>query len=483
MKVDLKKTKIVATIGPASESKATLKKLFEVGVDVFRFNFSHGTHEWHKNAMDRVRELKSTCAIMLDTKGPEIRTGEVQGKFSVKVGDKFTMTIKQGVYEKTKKLSVNYPEFIKDVSVGDVIVIDSGVCLAKALKKSKEDIEFEVIEGHADITTKRHINLMGKHVSLPTITKKDWEDIDFGIKQKVDFFALSFVRNAKDIEEVRKYCEKKKANIQIISKIENVEAVDNIEEIIQASDGIMVARGDLACEISFAKVPTIQKQIVNLCNLYNKPVIIATQMVLSMVENIQPTRAEVSDVGNAIYEGADAIMTSDETTKSPHPVHVIETMARIARETEEEIYIGCGCECEECCCDTKENKKTKNKKDDSCDCYCNNSIMDILSLSEGGCCDFDAICVLCNSGNSEYVRNMSALRVSTPIYAFTSDETLANQMTLIWNTQPIFDKNIDKKGLSVVEATMKKQGVKKYLLVADFVEGKNIYPTVQIRHI
>ena len=480
IKTNLKRTKIVATIGPASESKATLKKLLEAGVNVFRFNFSHGTHEWHKNAMDRVRELGSTCAIMLDTKGPEIRTGEVEGKLSVKVGDKFTMTIKQGVYEKTKKLSVNYPEFIKDVSIGDVIVIDSGVCLAKALKKSKEDIEFEVIEGHTDITTKRHINLMGNHVSLPTITKKDWEDIDFGIKQKVDFFALSFVRSAKDIGEVREYCRKKKANIQIISKIENVEAVDNIEEIIKASDGIMIARGDLACEISFAKVPTIQKQIVNLCNLYNKPVIIATQMVLSMVENIQPTRAEVSDVGNAIYEGADAIMTSDETTKSPHPVHVIETMARIAKETEEEIYVSCDCECEECCCDDKNNKKKKSNKDDCC----NDSIMDILSLSEGGCYGYDAICVICNGGDSEYVRNISSLRLSTPIYAFTSDETLANQMTLIWNVQPILDKNIDNKGFSVVETTMKKQGVKKYLLVADFVDSNNkSYPTVQIRTI
>ena len=259
----MKKTKIVATIGPKSESKKVLSELSKAGVNIFRLNFSHGTHEEHGKKIDAIRELGLSCGIMLDTKGPEIRTGEVRDKLFVKINDTFTMTINKGIYEDTGKISVNYKEFLKDVDVGDIISFDSGVMFAKAIKKTKTDIEFKVVNGQTNITTKRHINLFGKPVSLPTVTEQDWKDIDFGIKKKVDMIALSFVRSAKDVNEVRKYCiAKGHKNVHIISKIENFEATQNIEEIIDASDGIMVARGDLGVEVPLEKLPIIQKNMI-----------------------------------------------------------------------------------------------------------------------------------------------------------------------------------------------------------------------------
>lgn len=449
----MKRTKIVATIGPKSESKEIIKKLSKSGVNVFRLNFSHGTYEEHGAKIDTIRETHSQCAIMLDTKGPEIRTGEVRDKLFLKVGDKFTMTINKGIYEDTGKISVNYKDFIKDVEVGDVIVFDSGVMLAKALKKTKTDIDFEVIEGHTNITTKRHINLFGKSVSLPTITEQDWKDIDFGISKNIDMIALSFVRTGKDVRSVKEYCASKKhSSIQVISKIENFESTQNLEDIIMESDGIMVARGDLACEIPFSKVPAVQKKIIALCSYYKKPVIVATQMLLSMVENIQPTRAEVSDVANAVFEHVDAIMTSDETTKGSDPVNVINVMSKIAIDTEEEIY--------SCCC---EDDCECNSDSITC-CSCGNDIIPILSEYAE---NVDAIVVVSN--NPKYVNSVSSARMDTPIISFSSDQTLVNNQNLVWNTLPNFINigNNWSKNLELVEEKLKKdfKNFKNFLIV------------------
>ncbi len=474
----MKKTKIVATIGPKSESEEILTNLSRVGVNVFRLNFSHGTHEEHGEKIDRIRALNLPGAIMLDTKGPEIRTGEVRDKVFLKVGDKFTMTTEKGIYEDTGKISVNYQDFLKDVSVGDIIVFDSGVMLAKATNKSGTNIDFEVIEGQTNITTKRHINLMGKPVSLPTVTENDWKDIDFGIEKNIDMIALSFVRNAQSIIDVKNYCASKgRPNIQIISKIENFEATQNLEEIIAESDGIMVARGDLACEIPFSKVPAMQKKIVALCAFYKKPVIIATQMLLSMVDNIQPTRAEVSDVANAIFEHVDAVMTSDETTKGFDPVNVIKVMAKIAEDTEEEIYsCQCGEDCE-CGCNKKDSNKKENEK---CDCGCcgNDGIFSILpDCTE----DINAIVVVSNK--AEYTNNVSTPRLNLPIFSFTSNETLKNNLHLVWGVNPILadiKEDLDSN-IEMVENTLKNdfKDIKKYVLVCD-VKG-NL--TIQIKEI
>jgi pyruvate kinase len=455
-----------------------LKGLVEAGVNVFRFNFSHVTHETHGKIMDSIRKLKLNAAIMLDTKGPEIRTGEVRCKLSVKVGDKFTITTVTGVYEDTGKVSVNYKGFVNDVDVGNTVVFDGGVMTAKAVKKTKTDIVFEVIEGGTDIVTKRHINLLGKPVNLPTITEQDWKDIDFGIEKKVDFIAMSFVRSAENVVELRKYCESKGANIKIISKIENFEATQNLEEIVIESDGIMVARGDLACEIPLEKVPAIQKKLISLCSEYNKPVIVATQMLLSMIDNIRPTRAEVSDVANAVYDGADAVMTSEETTKSTDPINVVRTMSKIVQGAEKDIY-GCDCDCgcdegKECACE-------------DCECDCHDSfniaethgIISILpDITEGA----EAIVVLSN--DESYANTVSAQRLSLPIFAFTNSEKLATQLHLVWNVSPVFEKKIsgdNAKDLSLIDKFMGKLGFESYLAVFDITDGKKVFPTVQLR--
>ena len=465
-----KKTKIVATLGPASDKKEIIQQLYDTGVNVFRLNFSHGTHESHGKVIDLLKSMNLNAAIMLDTKGPEIRIGEIRDKLPVKEGDKFTMTINQGVYEDTGKISVSYPGFIDDVDEDDIIVIDSGVVQARCISKTDEDLEFEVIEGQCDITTKRHINLHGRPVSLPTVTEQDWKDIDFGIEKKVDFIALSFVRTAEDVAEVREHCRKKGENIQIISKIENFESTQNLEDIIVESDGIMFARGDLSCEISFGEVPTMQKKVVSLCSYYNKPVIIATQMVLSMVTNIQPTRAEVSDIGNSIFEGADAIMTSDETTKSLNPVNVIKTMAKVVRETESNVYSICEKpECDDCfgvlhrgrlqrsgfesvnyyrkpmkAKGLQRQSTLDNRRKFSCTSIDMNpnlmkeNIIHILPFVTD-----DIECIACYGNDDDYyAKNVSASRMNIPMFCFTSNRMLCNQMNLIWNMQPIYNKGI-----------------------------------------
>ncbi|MCQ2965103.1 MAG: pyruvate kinase, partial [archaeon] len=503
-----KKTKVVATLGPASATKEVVQELFDVGVNIFRLNFSHGTHESHGKTIDLLKSMKLNAGILLDTKGPEIRTGEIKDKLPVKEGDKFTITTKTGIYEETGKVSVNYTEFTKDVDVGDIIVIDSGIVRAQAKEKNGDDILFEVIEGQCDITTKRHINLQGKPVSLPTVTDQDWKDIDFGIQKKVDFIALSFVRTGDDVIEVKDYCKKKGVNIQIIAKIENYESTLNLEHIIKESDGIMFARGDLSCEISFGEVPTMQKKMVTLCSYYNKPIIIATQMVLSMVDNIQPTRAEVSDVGNAVFEGADAIMTSDETTKGKHPVLVIKTMAKICNETEKNIYSICEkIDCDDCfgvmhrgrlqrcgfesvahprrrkpiinkkaLTKLQEETKKKNKKLGINRKYSCGSLglessnvfkENIISILPFVTDDIEAV-VSIDIEDDYFMKNIAASRINIPMFSLTNNRMLCNQMNLIWNCQPIFDANISQdlhKNMAIADALMKKYQVKKYVLI------------------
>ncbi len=498
-----KRTKIVATLGPSSSSKETIKSLYENGVNIFRLNFSHGTHESHGELIDTIRSLNLNCGIMLDTKGPEIRVGEVRTKLPLKLGDKFTMTIEKGIYEDTKKLSVNYKGFINDVDIGDIIVIDSGVIKAKCINKNKTDLEFEVINGQCDITTKRHINLYGKKVSLPTVTEQDWKDIDFGIEKKVDFIALSFVRSGKDIIEVKEHCLKKGLNISIISKTENYESTENLEDIIKESDGVMVARGDLSCEISFGKVPSIQKKMITLCSYYNKPVIIATQLVLSMVDNIQPTRAEVSDVGNAIFEGADAIMTSDETTKGKNPILVIQTMSKIAKESEDSLYNLCGRpECKSCfgilyqgkikrkgfesIVRPKPEKAYESNKLKIYPCghknvYCENIITLLPKITRG----IEAICVVSN-GKDYLVENCSASRIDIPIFGFSNNVMERNQWNLCWNVTPVYNMNINDRidnNRLIVDYYMKEYGFRKYLFVGDFYQGEHRFPSVQVREV
>ena len=336
-----KRTKIVCTLGPASEKEEVLTALIENGLNVTRMNFSHGSHEEHKGRMDlvkKVREkLNKPVALLLDTKGPEIRTGNFdQPEVLLEEGQKFTITMKDVIG--TKEIcTVSYKGLANDVVAGDTILIDDGLVGLRVEEVNGDDI-LCIVENSGIVKNHKGVNVPGVKINLPALTDKDISDIEFGISQGIDFIAASFVRKVSDVLAIREVLERNNAtDIQIISKIENQEGVDNIDAILEASDGLMVARGDLGVEIPFEKLPAVQKMMIEKCNAAGKPVVTATQMLDSMMRNPRPTRAEVSDVANAILDGTDAIMLSGESANGDWPVESVQTMARIAEETEKKL--------------------------------------------------------------------------------------------------------------------------------------------------
>lgn len=333
-----KKTKIVCTMGPNTDDRQTLLELAKEGMDVARMNFSHGDHEEQKRRMDLVKsvreELNRPIAILLDTKGPEIRTGVLsEGSVTLEEGQTFILTADE-IEGNKERVSITYKDLIHDVKPGNTILIDDGLLGLTVQEVKGNDIICRVENG-GKLSNRKGINVPNVQVNLPAITEKDKEDIIFGISQDIDFIAASFVRNAGAVNEIRAILREYGAEeIGIISKIENQEGVANIDEIIAASDGIMVARGDLGVEIPEEEVPFIQKRLIQKCNDAFKPVITATQMLDSMIRNPRATRAEVTDVANAIYDGTDAIMLSGETAMGKYPVEAVRTMANIAKATE-----------------------------------------------------------------------------------------------------------------------------------------------------
>lgn len=337
-----KKTKIVATIGPATQSEEMLAKLLKAGFNVMRMNFSHGDFAEHQNKIDNLKKaIESTnipAATLQDLGGPKIRTGEFateSGRVTIKKGQTFTLTTKN-VKGDEKICSINYPKLPSEAKVGDRIMLDDGKKKLQVIEIKDEDIICKVIVG-GELKGRRGVNLPDTDISISSLTPKDKKDLEFGIKNKVDFVALSFVRRPSDIIELRKILDKNKCEAGIIAKIETPQAVKNIDEIISLSDGIMVARGDLAIEVPAEEVPLIQKMIIHKCNLAGKPVITATQMLESMIHSPVPTRAEVSDVANAILDGTDAIMLSEETTLGEYPLEAVEVMSRVALKTENDL--------------------------------------------------------------------------------------------------------------------------------------------------
>ncbi|RNB70065.1 pyruvate kinase [Brevibacillus panacihumi] len=336
----LRKAKIVCTIGPASESVETLKNLIEAGMNVARLNFSHGSHEEHAARIVNIREASrqtgKSVAILLDTKGPEIRTGSLEvDAVELIEGNRIVLTT-EDVAGNAERVSITYRELPADVTVGDTILIDDGL-IGLTVEEVRPTEIVCLIKNGGTLKSKKGVNVPGVSINLPGITEKDAQDIEFGIRQGVDFIAASFVRKAADILEIRQILEQHGASIDIIAKIENQEGVDNVDEILVVSDGIMVARGDLGVEIPAEEVPLVQKQLIKKCNELAKPVITATQMLDSMQRNPRPTRAEASDVANAIFDGTDAIMLSGETAAGKYPVESVETMDRIALRAEQEL--------------------------------------------------------------------------------------------------------------------------------------------------
>jgi pyruvate kinase len=425
----MRKTKIVCTIGPASESKEIFGTLVENGLNVARLNFSHGNHEEHLERINMIKEVRGELnipvAILLDTKGPEIRTGNFEkGIVELIEGQEFILTTEEISGDETK-CSITYDKLPKDVKVGDRILIDDGLIELEVIDVlDDKDIKCKIKNGGI-VKNKKGVNVPGVKINLPAITEKDISDIEFGINNGIDFIAASFIRKAEDVHEIRRILERNNAHqIQIISKIENQEGLDNIDEIIEVSDGIMVARGDLGVEIPTEMVPLAQKEMISKCNKEGKPVITATQMLDSMMRNPRPTRAEVTDVANAIFDGTDAIMLSGETAAGKYPIESVKTMANIAERTEQSLdYEGIL------------QKRAAHKE---------TSVT--YAVSHATCTtahDLGASAIISATSSGFTARMVSKFRPKAPIIAATTSPEILRRMILVWGVQPVLIKDVD----------------------------------------
>ncbi|MGJ7912808.1 pyruvate kinase [Neobacillus sp. LXY-1] len=423
----MRKTKIVCTIGPASESVEKLTQLINSGMNVSRLNFSHGNFEEHgmriKNIREAARATNKTVAILLDTKGPEIRTNNMQnGAIELIAGENIIVSMTE-VEGTTEKFSVTYTELIEDVHVGSRILLDDGLIGLEVLKIDRDAKEIHTkILNSGTLKNKKGVNVPGVSVNLPGITEKDKQDILFGIEQGVDFIAASFVRRAKDVLEIRQLLEENNAaHIHIVPKIENQEGVDNIDEILEVSDGLMVARGDLGVEIPAEEVPLVQKMLIKKCNALGKPVITATQMLDSMQRNPRPTRAEASDVANAIFDGTDAIMLSGETAAGQYPVEAVQTMHNIASRAESAL-------------NHKEilSRRSKDTEHNVTDAIGQSVAHTALNL------EVKSIITPTESGHT--ARMISKYRPKANIVAVTANEHICRRLSLVWGVYPQLGK-------------------------------------------
>jgi len=334
----MRRTKIIATLGPATCTPPALEQLMKLGVNVFRFNMSHAPHDWVRAVAKSIREISAELgrevALLLDTQGPAIRTGVVDKTYNLQIGDwvSFTVRGQKGTVQITT--DCNYPYLVEDIDVGRTVIVDNGLLRMKAIEKRENELVCEVLTP-GPMGSRRHINLPGVDVKLPALTEKDYSDLELAFECEMDFIAMSFVRRAADIQLLRKLIQERHSKIHIVAKIEDQMAVRNLEEIIEACDGLMIARGDLGIEVPYEELPIIQRRAVNLCLIAVKPVIVATHLLESMITNPAPTRAEITDIANAVFEHADAIMLSGETTTGKYPMECVEIMDRIAGRIEQ----------------------------------------------------------------------------------------------------------------------------------------------------
>lgn len=418
----MKKTKIVCTLGPATDSREKLKAMIEAGMNVARFNFSHGTHEQHRDRYLQLREVAEQCgksvAALLDTKGPEIRVKKFKnGKIMVKHGQTFTFTTRE--VEGTENIvSVTYQKFPLDVLEGMTILVDDGLIAMVVMEKNEEDVVCKVLNDGV-ISDHKGVNIPGAHLSMPFISQKDREDIMLGVKLGVDFIATSFTRSAKDVLAVKEILQECNApHIEIIAKIENSEGVENIDEIIGQADGVMIARGDMGVEIPNEDVPILQKIIIKKVVQAGKKVITATQMLDSMMKNPRPTRAETTDVANAIYDGSSAVMLSGETAAGLYPVEAVKTMARIIERTEQAI-------------DYRENFQKRF----------NYEKLDITQVIARATClsahDLEAKAIIAVTKSGRTARAIETFRPGVPIISCTTSETVYRHLSLSWGVYPL----------------------------------------------
>lgn len=441
-----RKTKIVCTIGPSTNTREMIWKLAEAGMNVARMNMSHGDHASHQKVIDLVKEYNAqskdnAIAIMLDTKGPEVRSGDVPQPIDLAPGQEFTFTIKRGVSTENC-VSVNYDDFVNDVEVGDMLLVDGGMMSLMVKSKTEDSVKCEVVDG-GELKSRRHLNVRGKSATLPSITEKDWEDIKFGVENGVDYYAVSFVKDAQVVHELKDYLRGCGADIHVIVKIESADSIPNLHSIITASDGAMVARGDLGAELPIEEVPLLQEEIIRLCRSMGKAVIVATNMLESMIVHPTPTRAEVSDIAIAVREGADAVMLSGETAHGKYPLKAVKVMHTVALRTEATIVGG---------------EKPANLglafKNHMSEMFAYHATMMSNTLGT-------SIVVFTRSGFMAIL--LSHYRPSGTIYAFTDNERVRQRLALYQGVCPIYLQfsNDAEKTFTEALSYLQKQGMVK----------------------
>lgn len=454
------KTKIVATVGPASESYEQLVALVHAGVNVFRLNFSHGTLEDKKRIIQDINKLNKeepyNIAILCDLQGPKIRVGKIENEaLPVKRGDRIVFSNRETIGTKDN-IYIAYENFHNDVAAGDAILLDDGKIEVKVLEVTADHRVITEVTLGGEILSHKGVNLPDTQISLPCLTEKDLRDLDFILTQDVDWVALSFVRSTKDIEDLRKILNDRDSHLKIIAKIEKPEAIKNIKDIIVASDGIMIARGDLGVELPIEQVPMIQKNIIRWCLHRARPVIVATQMMESMMERTKPNRSEITDVANAVMEGADAVMLSGETAMGDHPTLVIETMVKIIREVEKEDMIY-----------NRSLIPQPNSPNFLSDAICYNACKIAKEVNA------DAIIGMTENGITGFA--ISSYRPQAPLYVFTKNKRLVNQLSLSWGTRAFYygeEESIDDV-ISDEQTILKERG---FLAKGDIVINTGSMP-------
>lgn len=419
MKTDYRKTKIIFTIGPATSDEATLQKMILAGVDICRINMAHADHQWTREIVQQVRKVcvatKRHVAFMMDVKGPEIRTRDVPETYELEAGEIIDFTYDEGIgsrnSEGIRRVDVNYADFAKDINIGDTVLVDSGLIRLKVLEIDGQRVRCEVVIP-GPMGNRRHINLPGVRVNLPALTAKDQADVDVGIELGIEFFALSFVREPADLDTFHAYLDERNSPAKIIAKIEDQQAITNLEGIIEASDGLMVARGDLGIECPFEDLPLIQSRAINTCIQKTKPVIVATHMLESMIDSPLPTRAEVTDIANAIREQADCVMLSGETTVGKYPVECVETINRIAERMEQ-----------------VETDVLRT------DIPLTLSKSKMLRSAAYLAAEMSAAIVVFTR-RGVYTQKLSSLRPQVPVYAFTDNPVLFRQLLIMRGIEP-----------------------------------------------
>jgi len=473
----IKKTKIIATIGPSSSSSKTMEQMMLEGVDVFRINFSHVKHNEVKKTIKLIREidkkLSLNTAIIADLQGPKLRIGKMKKNSSFNEGDKITIDSKSQLAGNSKQLYVNYKNLAKDIKEGENILLDDGKIILKILSTNKKDlITAEVIQG-GNIASNKGFNLPNTKISLSPLTEKDIEDAILAIKENVDWLALSFVRSKSDIEDLLKIIDQNSEyRIPVIAKIEKPEALKNIDEIIKVSSGLMVARGDLGVELQSSEIPLIQKKLVAKAKKARIPVIIATQMMESMMESMSPTRAEVNDVANSVMDGADAVMLSGETAVGKYPLEVITTISSIINKVENSNLISLA------------NKRPKDKKSKR---YITKSIC-FSAAKMANDIKAKAISTLTNSGYTAF--QISSWRPSTHVLVFTSNKRILTQLNLLWGVKAFFydgfestDRTVEQINKIALDNKFLQKGDKVINLTSMPIDKKGMTNTLRISEI